>query len=69
MEAIEFWKMNGSGNDFILIDNMDGKVAAEDMGRVGERVCRRRESVGFRGFTSDSGLVMMAPFPGETHTL
>ena len=49
METIEFWKMNGSGNDFILIDNMDGKVKAEDMGRVGERICRRRESVGADG--------------------
>jgi diaminopimelate epimerase len=49
METIEFWKMNGSGNDFILIDNMDGKVAADDMGRVGERICRRRESVGADG--------------------
>ncbi len=49
METIEFWKMNGSGNDFILIDNMDGKVAAQDMGRLGERICRRRESVGADG--------------------
>jgi diaminopimelate epimerase len=49
METIEFWKMNGSGNDFILIDNMDGKINAEDMGRVGERICRRRESVGADG--------------------
>ena len=49
MEAIEFWKMSGSGNDFILIDNRDGKVAEQDMGRLVERVCRRRESVGADG--------------------
>ena len=46
---IEFWKMNGSGNDFILIDNRDGKVAEEEMGRWAERICRRRESVGADG--------------------
>lgn len=49
MEPIEFWKMNGSGNDFILIDNRDGKVAESEMGRLVERACRRRESVGADG--------------------
>jgi diaminopimelate epimerase len=49
MENIEFWKMNGSGNDFILIDNRDGKIAEEDMARLVEGSCRRRESVGADG--------------------
>ena len=49
METIEFWKMSGSGNDFILIDNRDGRVKDEDMGRIVERACRRRESVGADG--------------------
>jgi diaminopimelate epimerase len=49
MEAIEFWKMNGSGNDFILIDNRDGKVSGEKMGQLVEKLCRRRESVGADG--------------------
>ena len=49
METIEFWKMNGSGNDFILIDNRDGKVAEEEMAHLVERICRRRESVGADG--------------------
>ncbi len=41
--------MSGSGNDFILIDNRDGKIADQDMGRLVERACRRRESVGADG--------------------
>lgn len=49
MEKIEFWKMSGSGNDFILIDNRDGKVADKDMSSLAERACRRRESVGADG--------------------
>ncbi len=49
MKTIEFWKMNGSGNDFILIDNRDGKVTEEEMGHLVERICRRRESVGADG--------------------
>ena len=49
METIEFWKMNGSGNDFILIDNRDGKINEQEMRRLVERACRRRESVGADG--------------------
>jgi len=49
MKTVEFWKMSGSGNDFILIDNRDGKIAEGEMGHLVERVCRRRESVGADG--------------------
>ncbi len=46
---LEFWKMNGSGNDFILIDNRQGQVEDQDMGALVKRACRRRESVGADG--------------------
>ena len=46
---IEFWKMNGSGNDFIIIDNRDGKVPETDMSTLVRGACRRRESVGADG--------------------
>ena len=49
MDSIEFWKMNGSGNDFILIDNRDGRIPEHDMARLVKRSCRRRESVGADG--------------------
>lgn len=49
MAEIEFWKMNGSGNDFILIDNREGIVPEERMVRLVKGVCRRRESVGADG--------------------
>jgi diaminopimelate epimerase len=49
MEGIEFWKMNGSGNDFLLIDNREGIVAEERMVELVKGVCRRRESVGADG--------------------
>jgi len=49
MEGIEFWKMSGSGNDFILIDNRDGSIQEGEMGRLVARMCRRRESVGADG--------------------
>jgi len=49
MRAIEFWKMNGSGNDFILIDNRDRQVRDDEMEILVKRSCRRRESVGADG--------------------
>ncbi len=49
MEPVEFWKMSGSGNDFILIDNRNEQIRDEEMGRLVERACRRRESVGADG--------------------
>lgn len=49
MEKIRFWKMHGSGNDFILIDNRTGKILEAEMGPLVERLCRRRESVGADG--------------------
>ena len=49
MNPIEFWKMHGSGNDFILIDNRRGQIRDEEMDHLVERICRRRESVGADG--------------------
>jgi len=49
IKPIEFWKMSGSGNDFILIDNRDEGIREEEMGRLVERTCRRRTSVGADG--------------------
>jgi len=46
---IEFWKMSGSGNDFIIIDNRDGRIQDSDMGPLVERACQRRISVGADG--------------------
>ena len=49
MKGIEFWKMSGSGNDFIIIDNRDGKIKEDEMKDFVRRVCRRRISIGADG--------------------
>ncbi len=56
MEPVEFWKMSGTGNDFMVIDNRDGVVKDQDMSRLVMQSCRRRESVGADGviFVTDS---------------
>lgn len=48
-DTIEFWKMSGSGNDFILVDNRDTRIEDDVMGHLVKKICRRRESVGADG--------------------
>jgi len=49
MKRIPFFKMSGSGNDFIVIDNRDGVVEEAGLSRFIAGVCRRRLSAGADG--------------------
>jgi diaminopimelate epimerase len=49
MNPIPFYKMSGSGNDFIIIDNREAIVAFEDLPGFAAKVCRRGMSVGADG--------------------
>ncbi|MBW1678906.1 MAG: diaminopimelate epimerase [Deltaproteobacteria bacterium] len=49
MQKVKFIKMNGSGNDFILVDHRSNflkDVSLPDFARI---ICRRQESVGANG--------------------
>ncbi|MDY6838980.1 MAG: diaminopimelate epimerase [Thermodesulfobacteriota bacterium] len=46
---ISFFKMSGSGNDFIIVDNRDRVVREENLGPWVASVCRRKHSVGADG--------------------
>lgn len=46
---ISFFKMNGAGNDFIVIDNREGALQSFDMNNFVRLVCRRRKSIGADG--------------------
>jgi len=50
MDQITFYKMSGSGNDFIIIDNRNGVVDENDLQGFIAKVCRRKMSVGADGF-------------------
>ncbi len=52
---IEFYKMSGSGNDFIIIDNMDLSLDVGDLSEFTRKVCQRKISVGA------DGLVVIEP--------
>jgi diaminopimelate epimerase len=46
---LTFYKMSGSGNDFILVDNRGGSVDEENVARLVASICRRKLSVGADG--------------------
>ncbi|MBW2091532.1 MAG: diaminopimelate epimerase [Deltaproteobacteria bacterium] len=49
MEGLEFYKMSGHGNDFILVDNREKQVQDDAMSALTRAVCRRRLSIGADG--------------------
>jgi len=46
---IDFFKMSGSGNDFILIDDRDDVLPVKDLKAFAKDVCERKVSVGADG--------------------
>ena len=47
---MNFWKMNGAGNDFIIIDNRVEKIPHEKLPNVAKTLCERHLSIGADGF-------------------
>ncbi|HAA22857.1 MAG TPA: diaminopimelate epimerase, partial [Cytophagales bacterium] len=41
MGALSFWKYQGTGNDFVMIDNREGEFDPQDTDRVAA-LCDRR---------------------------
>ncbi len=46
---MEFWKMNGAGNDFIVLNDMARRIPDERLGELARTVCERHLSVGADG--------------------
>jgi len=46
---VQFWKMHGLGNDFIVIDNRDGKISEGEAAGLARTLCERHLSVGADG--------------------
>ena len=47
---MKFWKMNGAGNDFIIINNMEEKIPGEKFPYIAKTLCERHLSIGADGF-------------------
>ena len=56
---MRFWKMNGAGNDFILLNNLEEKLPPEALPELARRLCRRRMSIG-----ADGLMAVDAPLQG-----
>jgi diaminopimelate epimerase len=46
---MDFWKMHGLGNDYVVIDNRDGKIAENETNALAKRLCERHFSIGADG--------------------
>jgi diaminopimelate epimerase len=55
MRKIPFYKIQGNGNDFILIDNRRGVLRGKNLSGLAKQVCHRNRSVGA------DGLIVIVP--------
>ena len=46
---MKFWKMNGAGNDFIIINNMDRSISEDRWPYIARTLCQRHMSIGADG--------------------
>ena len=46
---MEFWKMNGAGNDFIVLDNRTLRFTIPQLQKLAQTVCHRHLSIGADG--------------------
>lgn len=47
---MDFFKMQGAGNDFIIINNINLKIPVDKLPAISKRLCSRRLSIGADGF-------------------
>ena len=59
-----FWKMNGAGNDFIILNNLTEQLPAEDFPRIARILCERHLSIG-----ADGLMVVDAPTGGGDYKM
>ena len=69
MRGRRFFKMSGSGNDFIVFDSRDGDTQALESADVIRRLCDRRQGIGADGLViiepSASAAVLMKYFNSD----
>ena len=43
---MKFWKMNGAGNDFLILNNLEEHLPLEQLPRIAKVLCERHLSIG-----------------------
>ena len=61
---MKFWKMNGAGNDFIVLNNLEEKLPVESIPQIAKILCERHMSIGADGF-----MVVDAPTQGGDYKM
>ena len=61
---MKFWKMNGAGNDFIVLNNLEEKLPVEAIPQIARTLCERHMSIGADGF-----MVVDAPTQGGDYKM
>lgn len=61
---MKFTKMNGAGNDFIIINNIEEGIPEEQFAGIARRLCHRRQGIGADGF-----MVVEAPTRGGDYRM
>ena len=61
---MKFWKMNGAGNDFLILNNLEEHILEEAFPRLARTLCERHLSIGADGF-----MVVEAPTQGGDYKM
>lgn len=61
---MKFWKMNGAGNDFVVLNNLEEHLPAELLPQIARTLCERHLSIG-----ADGLMVVDAPTQGGDYKM
>ena len=61
---MRFWKMNGAGNDFIVLNNLEEHLPVERLPQIARTLCERHMSIG-----ADGLMVVDAPTAGGDYRM
>ncbi len=61
---MQFWKMNGAGNDFIVLNNLEERLPTEAFSELARTLCERHLSIG-----ADGLMVVDAPTQGGDYKM
>ena len=61
---MQFWKMNGAGNDFVILNNLVERLPAERLPQVAKTLCERHLSIG-----ADGMMVVDTPTQGGDYKM
>ena len=61
---MRFWKMNGAGNDFVILNNLEENLPLEQLPQIARTLCERHMSIG-----ADGLMVVDAPSQGGDYRM